>query len=121
MKVLCPGDGAKSQTRCQNGLRAAVSGEAGGDANPGSVRPRGLYPARLLCPWNFSSQEHWSGLPFPPPEDLLDLLIDPTSPVPPAWQANSLPLNHLGSPLPLVKSVALRMSYKRGMAALIPS
>ena len=24
---------------------------------------------RLLCP-GFSMQEHWSGLPFPPPEDL---------------------------------------------------
>ena len=23
-------------------------------------------PARLLCPWAFSRQEHWSGLPCPP-------------------------------------------------------
>ena len=31
-----------------------------------SVRPRGLQPARLLCPWD-SPDEHWSGLPCPPP------------------------------------------------------
>ena len=24
-------------------------------------------PARLLCPWGFSRQEYWSGLPCPPP------------------------------------------------------
>ena len=30
-------------------------------------------------PW----QEHWSGLPFPPPGDLPDTAIEPTSPVPP--------------------------------------
>ena len=27
---------------------------------------RGLYPTRLLCPWGFSRQEYWSGLPYPP-------------------------------------------------------
>ena len=46
----------------------------------------------------FSRQEHWSELPFPPPEELpiqglnlclLHLLH---------WQAESLPLSHLGSP-----------------------
>ena len=28
-----------------------------------SVRPHGLQPARLLCPWGFSRQEYWSRLP----------------------------------------------------------
>ena len=28
---------------------------------------------RLLCPWGFSRQESWSGLPCPPPRDLPDL------------------------------------------------
>ena len=32
-----------------------------------SSRPHG--PARLLCPWGFSRQEYWSGLPCPPPGD----------------------------------------------------
>ena len=31
----------------------------------GSLRPHGLQPARLLCPWGFSRQEHWSGLLMP--------------------------------------------------------
>ena len=30
-----------------------------------SLWPRGLQPARLLCPWEFSRQEYWSGLLFP--------------------------------------------------------
>ena len=28
---------------------------------------------RLLCPWGLSRQEHWSGLPCPPPGDLPNL------------------------------------------------
>ena len=43
----------------------------------------------------FSRQEYWSGLPFPAVGDLPDPGIEPTSP---PWQADSLPLSHLGSP-----------------------
>ena len=57
--------------------------------------------AKLLqlfaTPWNvaqqaplsmeFSRQEYWSGLPYPPPEDLPDLGIEPRSPT---FQADSL-------------------------------
>ena len=32
-----------------------------------SLRPCGLQPTRLFCPWGFSRQEYWSGLPCPPP------------------------------------------------------
>ena len=32
-----------------------------------SLWPHGLQPARLLCPWGFSRQEYWSGLPCLPP------------------------------------------------------
>ena len=32
----------------------------------------------------YSRQEYWGGLPFPPPEDLPDPGIKPTSPAPPA-------------------------------------
>ena len=32
-----------------------------------SLRPHGLYSARLLCPWGSSRQEHWSVLPFSSP------------------------------------------------------
>ena len=38
-----------------------------------------------------SSQEHWNGLPRPPPGDLPDLGIKPAPPVAPALQADSLP------------------------------
>ena len=45
----------------------------------------------------FSRQEYWSGLLFPPPEDLPDPGIEPSFPVSPALQADSLPLSHQGS------------------------
>ena len=43
----------------------------------------------------FPRQEYWSGVPFPPPGDLPDPGIEPTSP---ALQADSLALSHHGSP-----------------------
>ena len=54
----------------------------------------GLQPARLLCPWGFSRQEDWSGLPCSLPGDLPDPGIEPKYPV---LQADSLPLSHQGS------------------------
>ena len=45
----------------------------------------------------FSRQEYWSGLPCPPPGDLSDPGIEPTTP---ALQADSLLLSHWGSPHP---------------------
>ena len=47
----------------------------------------------------FSRQEFWSGLPCPPPGDLPDPGIEPTSPAAFAFQVDSLLLSHLGSPL----------------------
>ena len=41
----------------------------------------------LLCPWDFSRQEYWNGLPFPSPRNLLDPGIEFGSP---ALQAVSL-------------------------------
>ena len=52
-----------------------------------SLRPHGLQLARLLCPWGFSRQEYWSGLPCPPPGDLPNPGIEPRSP---ALQVDSL-------------------------------
>ena len=43
----------------------------------------------------FPRQEYWSGLPFPSSGDVPNPGIESTSP---AWQVNSLPLSHLGSP-----------------------
>ena len=62
------------------------------------VRPHGLQPARLLCPWRFSRQEYWSELLFPCPGDLPNAGVKPESTVSPALQADPLPLSHRGSP-----------------------
>ena len=43
----------------------------------------------------FSRQEYWSGLPFPPPRDLPDPGIKPLSLVSPVLQVDSLPLEPL--------------------------
>ena len=43
----------------------------------------------------FSRQEQWSGLPFPPPGDLPDPEIEPESPVSPALEVDSLPLSQI--------------------------
>ena len=45
----------------------------------------------LLCPWGFSRQEYWSGLPCPPPGDL-------PNPASPALRADSLPSEPSGKP-----------------------
>ena len=50
----------------------------------------------------FFRQEYWSGLPFPPPLDLLNPGIETASFAVPALQENSLPLNHEASPLCLL-------------------
>ena len=46
----------------------------------------------------FSRQEHWSGLPRPPPGDFPGPGIEPMSPAAPELQADSLPLSHWGLP-----------------------
>ena len=48
----------------------------------------GPQPVRLLCPWDFPGKKHWSGSPRPPPGDLPDPGIEPTSPAAPALQAD---------------------------------
>ena len=55
-----------------------------------------LWTVAFLAPLSmgFSRQEYWSELPFPSPEDLPDPGVKLSS----AWQADSLPLCHLGNP-----------------------
>ena len=57
------------------------------------LQPHGLQPARLLCPWGFSRQEYWSGLPCPPPGDLSNPGTEPRSPT---LQVDSLLSEPLG-------------------------
>ena len=42
-----------------------------------SLHPHVLQPAKILCPWEFSRQGCWSGLPCPPPGDLPNPGIKP--------------------------------------------
>ena len=68
-------------------------------------------PCQAPLSMEFSRQEHWRGLPVPPPGDLPDPGIEPKSP---AWQANSLPPSHLGSPLEdLLKQYCPRQFKRR--------
>ena len=74
------------------------------------VHVRMLSCVRLFAtPWTVAHEAHlsmelyrqdyWSGLPFPPPEDLPDPGMEAASSVFPALSVNSLPLNPLGSPI----------------------
>ena len=58
--------------------------------------PHGLQPTRLLCPWGFSRQEYWSGLPFLSLGSLPNPGIKPRSPT---LQADSLLFETPGKPL----------------------
>ena len=53
----------------------------------------------------FFRQEYWSGLPFPPPADLPDPEIEPSSPLSPALQADSLPAEPSGKSLLITKCI----------------
>ena len=46
----------------------------------------------------FSRQEYWGGMPCPSSGDLTDPGIEPTYPLAPALQADSLPVGHQGTP-----------------------
>ena len=62
---------------------------------PTLLRPHGLYPASLLCLWDFPGKKTGGGCHFilqrifPTQGSNLSLLI---------WQVDSLPLSHQGSP-----------------------
>ena len=56
------------------------------------------YSPHVPLSMGFFQQEYWNGWPFPLPGDLSDPGIEPMSPASPALQADSLPLNHQGSP-----------------------
>ena len=60
-----------------------------------SLWPFELNPATLLCPWGFSRQEYWSGLPWPPLGDLPNPGIESRSPASQADSLRSEPHNYL--------------------------
>ena len=59
-----------------------------------------LWTAACHAPLSmrFSRQEYWDGMPCPSPGDLTDPGIEPTYPLAPALQADSLPVGHQGTP-----------------------
>ena len=69
----------------------------------------------LVTPWTvafqaplsmgFSRQEYWSELPFPSPGDLPDPGVELSS----AWQADSLPLCHLGNPYVYITTTKIQL------------
>ena len=52
----------------------------------------------------FSWQEHWSGLPCPPPGDIPNPGVEPASPVSPALHADTLPLYEASLVAQMVKN-----------------
>ena len=72
-----------------------------------TLRPHGLQPSRLLCPWGFSRQEYWSGL-LCPPDDLPNPGIKPRSPT---LRADSLLSESPGKPAGLMESCLMVQSF----------
>ena len=61
-----------------------------------SLRPTGLWPTRLLCPWDLPGKNAGVGC-----HSLFQgiFLTQRLNPLLVHWQVDSLPLSHLGSPL----------------------
>ena len=57
----------------------------------------------------FPRQEYWSGLPFPPPGDLLDPGFKPMSPT---FQTDCLPLSHWGRHIYMLTRCFLIVQYE---------
>ena len=77
-----------------------------------------LWTVALQAPVStgFSRQEYWSGLPYPPIGNLPDSGIKPASPAAAALQADSLPLSHQRSPVPLTLCYLLQQTLKTNTA-----
>ena len=70
-----------------------------------SVWPHRLQPSRLLCPWDAPGKNTGVGCHFL----LQGILPDPgLELMPPALQADSLPVSHLGSPKYLLQLLEIR-------------
>ena len=63
-----------------------------------SLLPHGLWPPRLLSPWNFSGENTRVGCHYLLQENLSDPGIEPASPVSPASQVDSSPSESLEKP-----------------------
>ena len=69
-RLLCPWDspGKNTGMGCHFLLQCMkVKSENEVTQSCPTQRPHGLQPIRLFRPWDFSRQEHWSGVPLPSP------------------------------------------------------
>ena len=82
-----------------------------------SLRPHGLQPARLLCPWD-SRREYWSGLPSPSLGELPDTGIKPESLMSPGLAGKFLTTGATwepqGSPQLVLNTAALGPAQETG-------
>ena len=77
----------------------------------------------LLCPWGFSKQEHWSGVPRSPPRDLSNPGIKPTSLMSPAlaslpWMPSEKPHNLITFQRPHLQNIitlGIRLDFNLGI------
>ena len=76
------------------------------------------WPAAPQTPLSmgFPRQEHWSGLPFPSPGDLLNTGIEPGSPA--LAGGFSLSLSHQGSPIEY-DNIYLKFKNKNTMLSAV--
>ena len=72
-----------------------------------TLQPHVLEPTRFICPWGFSRQEYWNGLPCSPPGDLPNSGIEPRSSL---LQADSSPSEPPGKPVQLNRVTELYMA-----------
>ena len=84
-----------------------------------TLRPHGLEPAGLLCPWGFSRPKYWNRLPCLSPGDFSNPGIELRSP---ALQADSLPSEPPGKPkntevgsLPLLQGIFPTQESNQGL------
>ena len=80
---------------------------------------------QALLSVGFSRQEYWSGLPFPPPGDLLNSGIEPASLAAPALQVDSLLPVQPGKPRRVESCLYFQKrlnfaSSSRGVTVMVP-
>ena len=84
--------------RCTTMLPRTVTAKPGEKIISNSLRPRGLQPARLLCPWDSPGKNAGVGCHFLLQRIFLTQGSNQQLLCPLHWQVDSLPLSHLSSP-----------------------
>ena len=117
IKLMCSQVEELNIVRCMCCLSSSIK------AVSPSVLSDSATPQTVACQaplsMEFSRQEFWSGLPYPPPEDLPNPGIEPWSS---ALQADSSPFELQGSPMRVKSGYSIkRKSESNHKIALYPS